>query len=60
MPLAKAMARDNRTFIVQASLTTVTYDRQNIFIAQATGVNEKKLFFSSSLKNTPPLLPESH
>jgi len=27
-----------RTFIVQASLTIVTYDRQNIFIAQAPNV----------------------
>jgi hypothetical protein len=25
------------TFIIQASITIVTYDRQNIFIVQATG-----------------------
>jgi len=27
----------NYTFIVQASFTIVTYDRQNMFIIQATG-----------------------
>ncbi len=36
MKLAKAKARANETFIVQASLTIVTYDRKNIFKAQAT------------------------
>jgi hypothetical protein len=35
MTLAKAKAKTNETFIVQASLTIVTYDRQNIFIVQA-------------------------
>ncbi len=34
--LAKAKARANETFIVQASLKIVTDDRQNIFIVQAT------------------------
>jgi hypothetical protein len=38
MTLAKAKAKTNETFIVKASLTIVTYDRQNIFIVQATGV----------------------
>jgi hypothetical protein len=38
MVLAKAKARANKTFIAQASLTIVTYDRQNIFIVQATGL----------------------
>ena len=38
MTLAKAMANTNETFIVQASLTIVAYDRQNIFIVQATGL----------------------
>jgi hypothetical protein len=37
MKLAKAKAKTNETFIVQASLMIVTYDRQNIFIVQATG-----------------------
>jgi hypothetical protein len=37
MTLAKAKARANETFIVQTSLTIVTYDHQNIFIVQATG-----------------------
>ncbi len=36
MTLAKAKARANQTFIVLALLTIVTYDRQNIFIVQAT------------------------
>jgi hypothetical protein len=36
MTLAKAKARANETFIVQVSLTIVTYDHQNIFIIQAT------------------------
>jgi hypothetical protein len=35
MTLAKAKAKTNETFIVQASLMIVTYDRQNIFIVQA-------------------------
>ncbi len=33
---AKAKAKANETFIVQASLTIVTYDHQNICIVQAT------------------------
>jgi hypothetical protein len=33
---AKAKTMANKTFIVQASLTILTYDCQNIFIAQAT------------------------
>jgi hypothetical protein len=37
MTLAKAKAKTNETFIVQASLTIVTYDCQNMFIVQATG-----------------------
>jgi hypothetical protein len=43
MTLAKAKAKTNETFIVQASLTIITYDRQNIFIAQATGVKRRQL-----------------
>jgi hypothetical protein len=37
MTHAKATARANKTFTVQASLTLVTYDRQNIFKVRATG-----------------------
>ncbi len=37
MTLAKAKAKTNETFIGQASLTIVTYDRKNMFIVQATG-----------------------
>jgi hypothetical protein len=37
MTLAKAKAKTNETFIVQASLVIVTYNRQNMFIVQATG-----------------------
>jgi len=36
MTLAKAKARANETFIVQAALTIVIYDHQNIFMVQAT------------------------
>ncbi len=36
MTLAKAKAKTNETFIVQASLMIITYDRQNIFIVQGT------------------------
>ncbi len=35
--LAKAKAKANETFIVQVSLTIVAYDRQNMFVVQATG-----------------------
>jgi hypothetical protein len=31
------LAKTNETFIVQASLTIITYDFQNMFIVQATG-----------------------
>jgi hypothetical protein len=44
MTLAKANARANKTFIVQASLMIVTYDRQIFFIVQATDVSVEKLF----------------
>jgi hypothetical protein len=40
MTLAKAKAKTNETFIVQASLTIITYDRQNMFIVQATDDKE--------------------
>jgi hypothetical protein len=43
MTLAKAKAKANETFIVQASLLIVTYDRQNIFIVQANHVFWLKL-----------------
>jgi hypothetical protein len=36
MTLAKVKAKANKTFKVQASLTVITYDCQNIFIVQAT------------------------
>ncbi len=38
MTLAKAKAKTNETFIVQVSLTIITYARINMFIVQATGV----------------------
>jgi hypothetical protein len=45
MTLAKAKARANETFRVQASLTIftydLTYDHQNIFIVQATVLGSK-------------------
>ncbi len=36
MTLAKAKARANKTFMVQASLMIITYDCQNVFIVQGT------------------------
>ncbi len=46
MTPAKAMAWANETFIVQASLTNVTYDCQNIFIVQATELTDALVPFS--------------
>jgi hypothetical protein len=37
MMLAKAKLASSITFIVLASFTIITYDRQNMFIIQATG-----------------------
>ncbi len=37
MMLVKAKLASSITFIVLASFTIVTYDRQNMFIIQATG-----------------------
>ncbi len=38
MTLAKAKAKTNETFIVQASLTIISYDRKNMLIVQATDI----------------------
>jgi hypothetical protein len=38
MTLAKAKLASSITFIVLASFTIVKYDRQNMFIIQATGL----------------------
>ncbi len=38
MTLTKAKARANKTFLAQASLIIVSYDRQNIIIVQTTGL----------------------
>ncbi len=58
MTLAKVKARANETFVVQASLTIVTYKCQNIFIVQATAYNVTELVTSakSFVKQTPDLL----
>jgi hypothetical protein len=50
MRLAKAKLASSITFIVLASFTSVTYDRQNMFIIQATGDNLIKLFTSKIYK----------
>ncbi len=39
--IAKAKAKTNETYIVQAPLKIVTYDRQNMFIVQATVLGER-------------------
>jgi hypothetical protein len=44
MTLAKAKAKTKETFIVQASLTIITYDSQNIFIVQ--GVSPFQAFLA--------------
>jgi hypothetical protein len=38
---SKAKAKTNETFIVQVSLTIVTYDHKNMFIVQATAYLHK-------------------
>ena len=38
MTLPKVKAKTSETFIVQASLTIVTYDCKNMLIVQATGL----------------------
>ncbi len=45
MTLEKAKAKTNETFIVQASLMIVSYDRQNMFIVQATDVSMQAFNF---------------
>ncbi len=45
MTLAKAKLASSITFIVLASFMFVTYDRQNMFIIQATGVRVVIFFF---------------
>ncbi len=47
MTLAKAKLASSITFIVLASFTIVTYDRQNIFIIQATGGRNWQLKYSN-------------
>jgi hypothetical protein len=51
MTLAKAKAKSNERFIVQASLTIITYYHQNIFIVQATGFDFIKLFIPHLLNS---------
>jgi hypothetical protein len=48
MTLAKAKLATSITFIVLASFMIVTYDRQSMFIIQATGVFET--FFMHKLQ----------
>jgi hypothetical protein len=42
MTLAKAKAKTNETFIVQASLAIITYNHKNMLIVQATGLVRDK------------------
>jgi hypothetical protein len=53
MTLAKAKAKTNETFIVQASLTIITYDHQNMFIVQATGNIFITIYFLFNLQMDP-------
>jgi hypothetical protein len=52
MTWAKAKVRANKTFIVQASFTIITYDHQNIFIVEAT-VRVKPIIFFTVLLFAP-------
>ena len=45
-----AKAKTNETYIVQASLTIITYDHKNMFIVQATG--EERLFVKPEVSKT--------
>jgi hypothetical protein len=47
MTLAKAKAKTNETLIVQVSVMIGTYNRQNMFIVQATGVFVPQKFQAS-------------
>jgi hypothetical protein len=49
--LAKAKAKTNETFIVQVSLTIITYDRKKMFIVQATGSLDVSSTISMSKSN---------
>ncbi len=52
MTPAKAKVRAYKTFIVQASLVIITYNRHNIFIVQASGAlvtSQACLIFGSML-----------
>jgi hypothetical protein len=48
MTLAKAMAKTNETSIVQASLTIITYNRQNMFIVQATVATHANIIYKGA------------
>ncbi len=49
MTLAKVKAKTNETFIVQVSLTIVTYDCQNKFIVQAIGATYASIIYERSI-----------
>ncbi len=51
MTLAKAKLASSITFIVLASFTIVTYDHENMFIIQATGIVGTHFFVKNQLAN---------
>jgi len=51
MTLAKAKLASSITFIVLASFTIVTYDHQNMFIIQATGVSGAPHIWAANFAN---------
>jgi hypothetical protein len=56
MTLAKAKAKTNETFTVQASLTIVTYDHKNMFLVQATGSQNSYFYLDFVHFLTPALI----
>jgi hypothetical protein len=52
MTLAKAKAKSNKTFLLQASLMIVTNDHLKIFIVKATDVSKQKLISEFQQKFT--------
>jgi hypothetical protein len=51
------LAKTNETFIVQASLTIVTYDHKNMFIVQATDYKPVKQVVNDTVILPPLVFP---
>jgi hypothetical protein len=51
------LAKTNETFIVQASLTIITYDHKNMYIVQATDYKPVKQVFNGTVIFPPLVFP---